>query len=37
MKVSAYMSDNITCVDASDSIVKAATIMKEKNLGAVPV
>lgn len=37
MKVSAYMSDNITCVDASDSIVKAATIMKEKNVGAVPV
>ena len=37
MKVSAYMSDNITCVDASDSIVKAAAIMKEKNVGAVPV
>ena len=37
MKATNYMTDDVVCVDVSDSIVKAATIMKEKNVGAVPV
>jgi len=37
LKATNYMTNDVVCVDVSDSIVKAATIMKEKNIGAVPV
>jgi CBS domain-containing protein len=37
MKVKDIMSEDITCLTADDSITKAAQIMKDLNVGSIPI